>query len=211
MQDLHAATATVPAGHRIRTPETWDSARAAYLAGESAQSVCERFDLGLSAFRDRARREGWRRADAPDPDPPADDDLFNDPAPLPSREEMMDTLWRIAARALRHGRTAEAHRCLAAHARLAEQARADQRAAQRAENEAKTAEDRSAVQRIRAIGHAARDVRRGALDAAREAERELHQLHQLHRDSGAAPDTEPPDRPLTRAERRRLEKLKRKR
>jgi hypothetical protein len=195
----------------MRSPETWDAARAAYLAGESAQSVCERFDLGLSALRDRARREGWRRADAPDPDPAADDDLFDDQAPLPSRQEMMDTLWRIAARALRRGRTAEAHRCLAAHARLVEQARADQRAEQRAENEAKAVEDRGAVQRIRAIGHAARDVRDAALDKARQTERELHQLHQLHHDSGEPPDTGPPDRPLTRAERRRLEKMKRKR
>lgn len=204
MQDAHTPAATAPAGHRMRSTDTWDAARAAYLAGEAAQSVCDRFDLGLSAFRDRARREGWRRADAADPDPEPVEDLLEDDAPLLSREQMMEALWRMAARALRRGRTAEAHRCLAAHARLTEQVRSDQRAERRAENEAKAVEHQGAVQRIRAIGHAARDVRR-------EAERELHQLHQLHPVSGDAPNDEPSDRPLSRAERRRLEKMKRRR
>lgn len=192
-------------GHRVRTAETWDAARSAYLAGEAAQAVCDRFDLGLSAFRDRARREGWRRADMPDPGP--DDDLDDD-SPLPSREEMMDMLWRIAARALRRGRTAEAQRCLSAHARLAEQARADQRTAAAA----RTAEHKGAAQRIRALGQTVREIQAGNAPAQRRpSPPELHQLHQLHPDSGAGPDPAPPDRPLTRAERRRLEKLGRKR
>lgn len=55
--------------YRIRSPETWDRARGAYLAGETAESVCSRFDLGLRAFAERARTGGWRRSDQPDPHP----------------------------------------------------------------------------------------------------------------------------------------------
>ena len=35
----------------------------------AAEFVCSRHDLGLSAFRRRARREGWRRMDQDDPAP----------------------------------------------------------------------------------------------------------------------------------------------
>lgn len=55
--------------YRVRSVETWDQARKAYLAGDTARVVCRRFGLGLSAFRLRAREEGWRREDQDDPDP----------------------------------------------------------------------------------------------------------------------------------------------
>ena len=55
--------------YRIRSPETWAQAREDYLAGVDAEAVCSRHDLGLSAFRRRARREGWRRMDQDDPVP----------------------------------------------------------------------------------------------------------------------------------------------
>ena len=128
MQNHHIPTPDT--GRRVRAPETWDAARAAYLDGESARDVC---------------------------------------------------------------------------ARLAEQARADQRA----ETAARTAGHKGAVQRIRAIGHAARDAQREAV----RSERELHALHQLHRalPDPAPPDPDSPDPPLSRADRRRLQKLKRKR
>ena len=45
-----------------------DLARDDYLAGEPARIVCRRYDLGLSAFRIRARKAGWRRQDQDDPD-----------------------------------------------------------------------------------------------------------------------------------------------
>ncbi|MDP3801726.1 hypothetical protein [Brevundimonas sp.] len=60
--------------YRIRSPETWAQAREDYLAGMDAEAVCSRHDLGLSAFRRRARREGWRRRDQDDP-APIDPDL----------------------------------------------------------------------------------------------------------------------------------------
>lgn len=49
--------------YRIRPAQTWVQAREDYLAGASAETVCRRHDLGLSAFRRRARKYGWRRVD----------------------------------------------------------------------------------------------------------------------------------------------------
>jgi hypothetical protein len=57
-------------GYRIRPPETWEAVRADYLAGDTAEYVAERYGVGLSALRQRARREGWRKADRPAPPPP---------------------------------------------------------------------------------------------------------------------------------------------
>lgn len=55
-------------GYRIRSDETWARARDAYLAGETAEEVAFRFDLGLSTLHARAREEGWRRSDQQDPE-----------------------------------------------------------------------------------------------------------------------------------------------
>ena len=53
--------------YRIRAAQTWAQARADYLSGLSAEAVCRRHDLGLSAFRRRARKYGWRRSDQVEP------------------------------------------------------------------------------------------------------------------------------------------------
>jgi hypothetical protein len=47
----------------IREAAVWAQARKDYLSGLSAEAVCRRHDLGLSAFRRRARKYGWRRSD----------------------------------------------------------------------------------------------------------------------------------------------------
>ena len=60
-------TQAVPV-YRVRSQQIWDLARDDYLAGEPARIVCRRYDLGLSAFRIRARKAGWRRQDQDDPD-----------------------------------------------------------------------------------------------------------------------------------------------
>lgn len=60
--------------YRIRAARTWAQARADYLSGLSAEAVCRRHDLGLSAFRRRARKYGWRRSDQVEP-PPGETDL----------------------------------------------------------------------------------------------------------------------------------------
>ena len=49
--------------YRIRAAAVWAQARKDYLSGLSAEAVCRRHDLGLSAFRRRARKYGWRRSD----------------------------------------------------------------------------------------------------------------------------------------------------
>lgn len=54
--------------YRVRSQEVWDMARKDYLAGEPARIVCRRYDLGVSAFRVRARKAGWRLQDQDDPD-----------------------------------------------------------------------------------------------------------------------------------------------
>jgi hypothetical protein len=94
--------------YRVRSDETWAKARADYLAGDSGRAVCERYDLGESAFNKRAREEGWRRADQADPDPVPDE------PPPPARafsESMRDCLAR-ADDALRRGRPTDAGRFL---------------------------------------------------------------------------------------------------
>ncbi len=46
---------------KYRGPETWAKVREAYVAGEPAQSVALRFDVGLANIRKKASREGWTR------------------------------------------------------------------------------------------------------------------------------------------------------
>ena len=67
-----AAIMTEP--YRIREAAIWAQARTDYLSGLSAEAVCRRHDLGLSAFRRRARKYGWRRSDQVEP-PPGELDL----------------------------------------------------------------------------------------------------------------------------------------
>jgi len=56
-------------GYNIRPAVTWEAARRDYLAGESAPDVCARYGLRLGTLRHRAASDGWRRADAPEPEP----------------------------------------------------------------------------------------------------------------------------------------------
>lgn len=93
--------------YRIRSPETWAQAREDYLSGMAAEAVCSRHDLGLSAFRRRARREAWRRADQDDP-APADPDLsiYDDI----EMDEQADLARLRFIEALNRGRSVEAAR-----------------------------------------------------------------------------------------------------
>ncbi|QBX37608.1 hypothetical protein E4M02_00440 [Brevundimonas sp. S30B] len=56
-------------GYTRASDAVWARARQDYLAGDAAETVCARYDLGLSTLRQRARAEGWRRRDQPDPEP----------------------------------------------------------------------------------------------------------------------------------------------
>ncbi len=74
--------------YRIRSAQTWVQARDAYLAGMDAEAVCRRYDLGLSAFRRRARKYGWRRSDQTDPRPEGADLAIYDDLTMSEEVEM---------------------------------------------------------------------------------------------------------------------------
>lgn len=97
--------------YRVRSQEIWDLACDDYLAGEPARIVCRRYDLGLSAFRIRARKGKWRRGDQDDPD------LYDPALELEAVEDiafsdMADTARRRLQLALMDGEATEAQRWL---------------------------------------------------------------------------------------------------
>ena len=51
------------ANPRRAPDEVWDRVREDYLSGLPAAVVCRRHGVGVTAMRNRAAREGWRRAD----------------------------------------------------------------------------------------------------------------------------------------------------
>jgi hypothetical protein len=120
--------AGVRAPYRMVSPPTWELARAAYLGGETAQAVADRFGIGLQNLRQKIFREGWSKralaeartlagpggppvtptphaspADAPGAALPA----AATPAP-PADEDLMATVLRRAREALTSGRGSEA-------------------------------------------------------------------------------------------------------
>lgn len=94
------------APYRIRPAETWIRARDDYLGGMSAEAVCRRHDLGLSAFRSRARRHRWRRQDQDAPPDAADLSIYDDLGP----DEEVTAARRRYLHALEQGRSVEAAR-----------------------------------------------------------------------------------------------------
>src|SRR5690606_13376160 len=54
-----------PPAQRRAPDEVWARVREDYLSGLSAPACCRKHGVGLTALRDRAAREGWRRADQP--------------------------------------------------------------------------------------------------------------------------------------------------
>ena len=113
-------------GYAIRSGDVWDQARAVYLAGDSARTVCERYLIKRATFRDRAQREGWRRQDQPDPDPvethASDTQSFDMEAalagPAPDPADMAARALIHARRAIDAGRASEAASWLRSHRQL---------------------------------------------------------------------------------------------
>ncbi|MGE7199056.1 hypothetical protein [Brevundimonas naejangsanensis] len=97
-------------GYRVHPDATWAAARRDYLAGDTAEAVCDRYGLKLGTLRSRAAREGWRRCDAGDPDPwPDEDDPVEDAAAdAPDLAAMAAQALMRLNRAVRRGRAAEA-------------------------------------------------------------------------------------------------------
>jgi len=100
------------APHRVQqrlSPVAWEALQERYLAGESAVGLAQLFGVALSTVRTRARQEGWRREDGPDPEiatPPTLDELARDGRP--NFGVMADTAMRRAAHAVRQGQLHEA-------------------------------------------------------------------------------------------------------
>lgn len=118
-----------PAGHAPRSQAAWDLARRDYLAGDTRTQVCDRYGLNPSTFTDRARREGWRKADQPDPPPvPDDDPEAEEPVDCAALAE--DALVRVR-RALRLGRAGEAASWMRLHEKLTARLEADREAERR--------------------------------------------------------------------------------
>jgi hypothetical protein len=69
-------TSPAPRTWRTLTDAEWDIVRRDYLAGVSARDLCDRYEIGLSTLRLKARQGGWRRVDRP-----ADVELFPDGGP----------------------------------------------------------------------------------------------------------------------------------
>jgi hypothetical protein len=109
-------------GYRRVSDAVWDRAREDYLAGEAAEMVCARHGLALSTFRQRARAQGWRRIDQPDPEP-VDLDAEEE-AGLPDYAQMARHALVRLNRAVLRGRAAEAAGWMRLHMRLSDLARA---------------------------------------------------------------------------------------
>ncbi|CAN5352345.1 hypothetical protein BH10PSE1_BH10PSE1_19720 [soil metagenome] len=186
------------AAYRTRSEETWDRARDAYLAGETAESVCSRFDLGLRTFYDRARTGGWRRSDQPDPQPfEIDEDALLD-------DEIDDAELRRLARcrmalAARRGLVGEALRWARLGEMIDRQAQAEARRQRELARE-QARSDHDDTQRANALltnaTAAARSIETSArtiLTTDRTSEI-LHDLHDLHPVSESANHAPPPNR-----------------
>ena len=137
----------------------WAAAKADYLAGGSGPEVCERYGLILRTFRDRASKEGWRRADqpAPEPAPAAQNDRLvipdapsgairdgtEQPPPL-TASEMVDKAWSHVQAAVAAGQLIQARGWLRLYKELKPFVRYEEIAAREARMEREATERRAA-------------------------------------------------------------------
>lgn len=110
---------TIRNPYKIRSPETWDLIRAAYLGGGTARDVARRFDVTPAAIERRAGREKWTKkawaaaraaVSAPPPEPGREEPGREEPDPAMTFPLAMGE----AEAALRAGRGAEAMRLMQA-------------------------------------------------------------------------------------------------
>ncbi len=109
-------------GYRRVSEAAWARAREDYLAGDAAETVCDRHGLALSTFRARAKAGSWRRIDQPDPEP-VELDAEEEADLLDYARMARHALVRLN-RAVLRGRAAEAARWMRLHTRLSDLARA---------------------------------------------------------------------------------------
>jgi len=107
---------------KYRGPETWALVRDAYLSGEPARLVCQRFDVSYANLRAKASREGWTRsafAGATDlsgarRSPPPQHRAPPEPPPPVTTETALDAAMNRASNALIEGHAGEANAILKA-------------------------------------------------------------------------------------------------
>lgn len=109
-------------GYRRVSEAVWERARDEYLEGDSCATVCARHGMAESTLRQRAREQGWRRIDQPDPEP-VDLDAEEEAGLLDYAQMARHALVRLN-RAILRGRAAEAAGWMRLHTRLADLARA---------------------------------------------------------------------------------------
>ncbi len=123
-------------GYRIRSEATWGLAREAYLDGATAEEVCDRFDLSLGAFRERAKKGGWRRCDQADPEPAEAADwthyVGDDIDSEAGYDVLADHALRQLRRAMARGRAGAAASWMRLHERLTLKAREEKAEAEAA-------------------------------------------------------------------------------
>lgn len=191
---------------RIRAEAVWDQARALYLAGHTADTVCTRLDLGLSAFWARARDGGWRREDVAAAAPFDRSDPYDPDAPAPDRDALIADAWKRAAHAQRLGCSTEAMRWMRVHAAMVEASRADARET-----------DRQRGEEMRSLDRTCRSLERETLATLREvqADRQARNLSRARDgidrldDEANKVQSKNPPAPLNRADRRRAERAAR--
>lgn len=105
-------------GYRRLSKEAWQAAGSAYLAGDTAEAVSACYGMAVSTFRARARDEGWRREDQPDPLREPVDLAAETADGLPDYGTMAAHALVRLNRALQAGRALEAARWVRLHADL---------------------------------------------------------------------------------------------
>lgn len=103
--------------HRPRGPAVWARAREEYEDGEPAPGICRRYGIGLSTFRERAAREGWRRRDA-DELTPADAERLDALGDVEEGPHALTLCWGRFALAVRDGDRLGARAWLRLHREL---------------------------------------------------------------------------------------------
>jgi len=102
----------------------WDHARREYLAGVKATTVCQRYGMSLSSFRQHARVGGWRRMDQPGCEAPPEFGEYH-PDDTVSFADLAAEAFLNIRRALGMGRASEASTWMRVYDSLADRARAE--------------------------------------------------------------------------------------
>lgn len=196
--------------------DIWAAARALYLDDVPGADVCEALGIPPSTFWDRAAKEGWLRRDQPSTPPDTNPRPTRSVKPSLDVETALDLAWSRLCEALEAGHASLAARWSRTHAQMKASSLTERRAfaaderreaRQRALDERRAAHERGmdtlhASKAIRQAAEAELALVKARVKAGHAA---LESLESNSRDSNAS-SAPPPDRPLNRAERRRLKR-----